>query len=269
MSDSSQAGFEDHFSGISGKYNCYRPKYPAALFEYLASLTSGHDLAWDCATGKCQAAVALIPHFRSVVATDASRLQITETDRGQDPERDPRNHIGRIMALAERVPLRSGSADLVTVAQALHWLRLPMFYEEVRRVVRPGGIIAVWCYEPHTVGAKVDAVVGRLCREVLGAFWPPQRKFVDDRYLSLPFPFHELEAPQFEIRERWDLAPFLGYLGTWSAAELHQEQTGRDSIDEVRADLEAAWGDPESKREVFWPIHLRVGRVVGLDPGSQ
>jgi hypothetical protein len=89
--------------------------------------------------------------------------------------------------------------------------------------VRPGGIIAAWCYEPHEVGAKVDAVVGRLCGEVLGAYWPPQRKFDDDRYLSLPFPFHELEAPPFEIREWWDLAHFIGYLGTWSAAELHQE----------------------------------------------
>lgn len=269
MSDSSQAGFEDHFSGISRKYNRYRPKYPSALFEYLASLTHGHDLAWDCATGNCQAAVALTPHFRSVVATDASRLQITETDLRQAPEADPRNRIGRIIALAERAPLQNGSADLFTVAQALHWLRLPEFYEEVRRVVRPGGIIAVWCYEPHTVGAKVDAVVGRLCRKVLGEFWPPQRKFVDDRYSSLSFPFEELEAPPFEITERWDLAHFLGYLGTWSASELYQEQTGRNPIDEVRADLEAAWGDPESKREVFWPIHLRVGRVVGRDPGSQ
>ena len=48
------------------------------LFTYLASLCPAHDLAWDCATGNGQAAVALAPHFEQVIATDASAQQIDQ-----------------------------------------------------------------------------------------------------------------------------------------------------------------------------------------------
>ena len=70
--------FKDHFSGHADRYGAYRPTYPAALFEYLASLCPCHDLAWDCATGNGQAAHALVSFFRSVVATDARERQIAQ-----------------------------------------------------------------------------------------------------------------------------------------------------------------------------------------------
>jgi hypothetical protein len=74
--------------------------------------------------------------------------------------------------------------------------------------------------------------------------------------------FDEMVTPPFEIRERWDLPDFIGYLGTWSAASLFLKKTRRDPIDEVRSELEAAWAGSFTKREVVWPIHLRVGRLV-------
>ena len=50
---------KDHFSGHAGCYEAFRPTYPDALFEYLASLCPLRELAWDCATGNGQAAVPL------------------------------------------------------------------------------------------------------------------------------------------------------------------------------------------------------------------
>ncbi|MBD0326304.1 MAG: SAM-dependent methyltransferase, partial [Pyrinomonadaceae bacterium] len=52
--------FKDHFSEQSADYAKYRPRYPAALFEYLASVTAEHERAWDCATGNGQAALGLV-----------------------------------------------------------------------------------------------------------------------------------------------------------------------------------------------------------------
>jgi hypothetical protein len=52
----------DHFSAHAARYGAYRPTYPDALFEYLASLVPAHDLAWDCATGNGQAALGLTPN---------------------------------------------------------------------------------------------------------------------------------------------------------------------------------------------------------------
>jgi hypothetical protein len=70
--------FNDHFSDAAEDYQAYRPKYPEDLFSYLNSLSPGHDLAWDCATGNGQAALGLTPYFDAIVATDASRQQIAK-----------------------------------------------------------------------------------------------------------------------------------------------------------------------------------------------
>ena len=76
------------------------------------------------------------------VATDASEEQIRHA------QAHPR--VEYRVAIAHASGLPPHSADLVTVAQALHWFDLPPFYAEVRRVLRPGGIVAAWCYgNPH------------------------------------------------------------------------------------------------------------------------
>ena len=55
--------FEDHFSKQSQLYAQYRPKYPAEIYSYLASLAPGRSLAWDCGTGNGQAAIGLADYF--------------------------------------------------------------------------------------------------------------------------------------------------------------------------------------------------------------
>ena len=246
--------FQDHFSGHADRYGAFRPTYPEALFADLADLAPGRDLAWDCATGNGQAAVALAPFFREVVATDASPEQIEQA------RPDPK--VRYLVAPAESAPLPDASADLVAVAQALHWFDLPRFYDEVRRVARPGGILAVWTYNLHAITPEVDAVVHYFYSEVVGEFWPRERRLVEESYRSLPFPFEELAAPPFPMSARWDLAHLLGYLDTWSASQRYRARHGTDPLDLVRADLEAAWGPPEVEKEILWPLHLRIGRVV-------
>jgi SAM-dependent methyltransferase len=244
---------KDHFSGHADRYVAFRPNYPDALFAYLASLCPVRDLAWDCATGNGQAAVALAPYFRGVLATDASQKQI---DQARLHEK-----VRYLVAPAEGVPLENASVDLATVAQALHWLDLPGFYAEVRRVVRPGGILAVWCYQLHTITPKIDAVVTRLYADILGSYWPPERRLVEEGYKTLPFPFDELTPPGFQMTHSWDLEHLLGYLDSWSSTQRYRTQHGEDPRALIKADLEAAWGDPNRARIVTWPLHLRAGRV--------
>src|SRR5262245_55012855 len=134
---------KDHFSGHAACYHQFRPNYPDSLFAYLATLCPSHELAWDCATGNGQAAVALAPHFRTVIATDASTQQVEQA------QVNPK--VKYLVAPAHEAPIETGAVDVVTVAQALHWLELSSFYREVRRVSKPRGILAVWCYQLHNV----------------------------------------------------------------------------------------------------------------------
>lgn len=235
-------------------YHKFRPRYPEALFEYLASLVSAHEMAWDCGTGNGQAALGLAHDFRIVIATDVSLPQVAAGAR-----RDGR--ITYVVATAERPPLADGSVDLVTVALALHWFDLDRFYAEVHRVVRPGGLIACWMYHLQAVSPEIDAIVRRLYGEILGPYWLPQNRHVENAYADLPFPFDRIEAPAFKLEQRWDLDHLVGYLRTWSASRHYFNQTGRDPLELIWGDLASVWGKPESRREVVWPLHLLVGRV--------
>src|SRR5512145_799814 len=145
--------FEDHFSEHSKQYAQYRPRYPNEIYAYLASLTPGHSLAWDCGTGNGQAAVGLADYFDKVHATDASAEQIALAY--------PHANVEYHVEPAEHVSLRDASADLVTVAVAIHWFNFDEFYREVRRVLKPDGVLAAWTYSLTEISPQIDQLVNR------------------------------------------------------------------------------------------------------------
>jgi ubiquinone/menaquinone biosynthesis C-methylase UbiE len=244
------AGFKDHFSKQAAQYAKFRPRYPKELFRWLGSVAPAKKLAWDCATGSGQAAVELANVFEHVIATDASEKQIGNA------ERHPR--VEYRVATAEESGLEPQTVDLVSVAQALHWFDLARFEVEVRRVANAGGIVAAWAYKLATVSPSIDAVVSRYYSDVVGSYWPAERVLVEN-FEDLPFRFEGIETPPFEMRAEWKVEQLLGYLGTWSATQRFMAARQRDPLDQIEAELRAAWG--ENGRRVVWPLAVRVGRV--------
>jgi len=247
--------FKDHFSAHAADYAAYRPTYPSALFELLASLPRRRALALDCATGNGQAAIGLAERFDRVLAIDASREQLASAR--------PHPRIEYRVARAEETGVESGGVDLVSAAQAVHWFDFDRFYAEVRRVLAPGGAVALYTYNLVRVDPGFDRVLDRLAREVVGPYWPPERRWVDEEYRTLPFPFAEVPVPRLENEARWDLDRLLRYVATWSAYRRYREATGRDPIKMLQDELVAAWGDPAAARPVRWPIYMRAGHVGG------
>lgn len=243
----------DHFSALAEGYARHRPGYPSELFRFLAEQAPSREQAWDCATGSGQAAIGLAPHFDRVVATDGSPQQVAQAA--------PCRGVDYRVAPAEASGLPDASLDLITVAQALHWFDLDPFYAEVRRVLKPGGIIAVWSYNLLTIAPAVDAVVNHLYEAVVGPYWPAERRHVENGYRDLPFPFERVATPAFAMTAEWDLGHLLGYLQTWSATRRFREAQGEDPVETIREALEAAWGEPHATRQVRWPLRLRVGRL--------
>jgi SAM-dependent methyltransferase len=245
--------FQDHFSGHAEQYARHRPTYPPALFAYLAEVAPARRLAWDCATGNGQAAGALAAHFDRVVATDASPEQIAAATARQGVEYR--------VEPAEGTSLEAASCDLVTVAQALHWFDRPRFYAEVRRVIRRGGVLAVWAYDLMRVTPVADGLIDELAQVTVAAYWPPERRLVDERYATIGFPFAELPAPELDMTLEWTVEACLAYLRTWSAVRRFAAAQQRDPVAAVEAPLRRAWGG--GRREVRWPLVLRTGRVEG------
>ena len=165
------------------------------------------------------------------------------------------------MCLAEDAPLADDSVDLVTVAQALHWFDRPRFYDEVRRVARGRSVLAVWSYGLATVSPAVDGVVERLYGEIVGPYWPAERRIVEAGYATIDFPFREIAPPAFSMTAQWDFQQLIGYLGTWSSVVRYRERQGSDPLALVADDLRVAWGDGCTARPVEWPLRLRLGYV--------
>lgn len=245
--------FKDHFSPHAADYAAYRPTYPETLFQFVAGLPAERKVVWDCATGNGQAALGLAPHFGRVIATDASEAQIAQAV--------PHPGIAYRVAPAEASGLAGGSVDLVAVAQAAHWFDFERFYAEVRRVLSPGGAVALWAYDLPRLAPELDPLIDRFGRQTVGPYWPPERKWVDDGYRDLPFPFQEIPVPRFELAAEWPLERFLSYLSTWSAVKRHDAATGRNAVAELRPGLAAVWGDPEAPRPLRWPVAMRAGRL--------
>ncbi|HEX6535336.1 MAG TPA: class I SAM-dependent methyltransferase [Gemmatimonadaceae bacterium] len=248
------APFKDYFSRQAAEYAGYRPTYPAELFAWLAAEAPSRDAAWDVGTGSGQAAVGLAEHFARVEATDPSATQLAHAV--------PHERIRYRQARGEDSGLADTSASVVTIAQALHWLDLPAFWREVRRVLRPRGIVAAWGYDLVRVSPEVDAVVDHFYGVTLRDYWASERRLVDDHYRSVAFPFTELEPPPFAMRAMWPRERLVGYLRTWSAVRTYLEREGRDPVADIEPAIAAAWpgGEP---RTVRWSIFIRAGRVAG------
>jgi SAM-dependent methyltransferase len=247
--------FKDHFSGHARAYRSSRPSYPAELFAWLASRAPASAVAVDLGCGNGQASCGLAERFRRVIALDPSSEQIAQA------EAHPRIAYG--VAAAEQTGLPATSADAVLAAQSFHWFDHPRFFPELRRIARPGGLFAAVAYCECTVTAAVDAVVHELYHEVLAGYWPAERRHVEDRYRTLPFPLDELAAPEFPLVVHWDLAQLRGYLGSWSALQAWQRRRGSDPRLLIDRALAQAWGEPALPRAVRWSLVVRAGILPG------
>ncbi len=246
------ATFKDNFSKQSDLYVKYRPHYPTALYAYLASLTGGHGLAWDCGTGNGQAATGLAAFYDEVVATDPSGEQIRNAL--------PHQKVSYKVEKAERTSLAGHSVDLITVANALHWFDFEAFYTEARRVLKRSGIIAAWAYALPSIMPEIDKAVKYLHDVTLNEYWLPENRLVEQGYTTIPFPFEQIDTPAFACEKVMCRADFIGYLNTWSATQRFIGENGTNPTDNLSEELEAHWGDNEEKM-VAWKLVMKAGRV--------
>lgn len=244
--------FKDLFSRQATDYARFRPTYPWTLFAWLAEQAPARALALDVATGNGQAAVGLSPHFERVIAVDPSEAQLGNATRGAN--------IDYRCAPAEATGLGDGTVDLLAVAQAFHWFKPEAFFHEARRVIRPGGVLAIWCYAHLVITPEVDSVIHELYETYLGPYWDPARRLVETGYRDVAVPFTELAAPPFEMRFPWSFAQLAGYLGTWSPRPRYLTEHGQDAVEIVFPRLEQAWGTV-AERQVTWPLSVRAFRL--------
>lgn len=244
--------FTDNFSKQADTYQKFRPSYPLELFEFLSKQTNKHELAWDCGTGNGQSAISLSTYYSSVYATDPSEKQI---------ENAPTNEkINYKVERAEKTNLSNETVDLITVAQAVHWFDFDKFYAEVKRVLKPNGVIAVWAYGLPTINHEVDKIIRHFHDDIVGEFWQDENRLIDKEYTTIPFPFKEITAPNFSITKELFFHDVIGLLKTWSATQKYVDHYQKDPIAVIESELRQAWSSNQSSKTATWKLVLKFGR---------
>jgi ubiquinone/menaquinone biosynthesis C-methylase UbiE len=241
---------KDNFSAIAASYASWRPEYPEALFTFLASLTKEHNAALDCGTGNGQAAKHLAAYYKQVQATDISAAQL------QHAVVMP--NIQYSISPAEKTIFPGNYFDIICAAQAAHWFNHDIFYNEAERILKPGGIIAFIGYALIEVNKNVDEVIHILYKDILGEYWDKERRYIDDHYQSLPFPYTAITIPQFEINCEWNLPQLLGYLSTWSALNHFKKINKHDPLQQLLPALQKAWGSDDLIKTIHFPIISKI-----------
>jgi ubiquinone/menaquinone biosynthesis C-methylase UbiE len=241
---------KDNFSKQAKDYSKYRPYYPPEMIEYIMSFAKGRETALDVATGNGQVAIELSKHFEKVYATDMSAKQLENAQKAP-------NIIYKTEP-AEYTSFSDAQFDLITVAQAIHWFDFDAFYREVYRILRPDGIFAVLGYGQFSTNRESDRIIDDFHKNTLGPFWDPERKYVDENYETIPFPFEEYEVKIFNNSLTWNFEHLIGYINSWSAVQHYIKKNGKDPVDLIREALKESWA--KSDRRVTFPLLLRIGK---------
>ena len=243
--------FHDYFSDHSKLYASARPSYPEELFRFVASIAPAHERAWDCATGNGQAAIGLARYFAEVNATDASEDQIANAIT--------RPNITYAVRSAEESGFPPLYFDAVCVASAIHWFDYERFYPEVKRVLRPDGVIAAWGYDHLRVSPEFDAEFHRSIERVIAPYWPPRKKLLHDGYRDVPFPFERIEPPPMEMHADWSFDQLMAFVRSWSGVQRCIAAEGDRFFSGATAALRSAWGDPDDPKRCGMDLYILAG----------
>lgn len=241
------------FSQSSDQYAKHRPQYPDELFLYLSQICKEHNHVWDCATGNGQAAVSLTNYFSRVEATDISEEQIKHAV--SNPK------IKYSISSAEQTSFENESFDLVTVAVAIHWFDQQKFFQEVNRVLKPNGILAIWSYGLFEIEPEIDKIIFEELLKPIDRFWAEGNRQVMNGYKDVVLPFDEIQnTPKFTMKIEWNLNQLSAYLRTWSAVKRYITEIGNDPIEILESKLKKSWGESEKTKMVQMPIFFRASR---------
>ena len=244
---------KDLFSQQSKIYAQFRPGYRQELFDYVLSFVQEKKCAWDCATGNGQAAIVLADYFEKLEASDISEAQVRNAIKKQN--------INYHVCPAEETPFADSSFDLITVAQAYHWLNWERFHDEAMRVGKRNSVIAVWTYNLLICeDEKINDVINYFYRNITGPYWDYERRYVDDGYATVDFNFPPLPSKVFQARFTWNREQLKGFFLSWSAVRKYINEHQQNPVDIIEKDIDAVWGLNEQK-EIHFPIFLRIGRI--------
>lgn len=150
----------ERFSGFADVYDTHRPAPPPVLAAILIALSGGERPAMvvDLGSGSGLSTRYWADHAARVTGVEPSADM-----RRQAAEATTAGNVSYRAGFAHETGLPDAQADIVTAAQAFHWMDPGPTLAEVARVLRPGGVFAAYDYDwpPVTPDWRVQAAFRR------------------------------------------------------------------------------------------------------------
>lgn len=229
------SGFQPRFGHAAEEFERYRPEYPRELFErILAVVPASHrERAMDLGAGTGKTTRALLPHFREVIAVEPDPGMAAKL-KEDIPAAIVRN------VTSEDFSQPASTVDLVTIANALHWMDAPRVFANVHSWLRPRAIFAVFDRPlPKTIPG-IDAIT---LAEMRGP-WKPYRddrlgkKYVWEDQIRSAAGFELFEEAKFSYIIPMPPADFVGFWRSTSYGSAYAR---------TLADPESYWTELESR----------------------
>ncbi|SBS31260.1 Ubiquinone/menaquinone biosynthesis C-methyltransferase UbiE [Marinomonas spartinae] len=237
----------------SGIYSRSRPTYPAELYYWLSQQVKATDVVWDSACGTGQAAIDLAAYFNRVEASDISESQIAEAT--------PHRKVNYQVFPSEKTHYPDNYFDAICVGHALHWFHLEAFWQEVKRVMKPGGLFVCWGYNWLRVGEQEDEVIAQHVLPHLTSYWPQESRLLWDQYKDIRFPYEPIETPSFDLQCNWTMSQTMDFMRTWTASQLRIQDKGDDFLVEANQILSTVWQNPTQKKRITLPFFVKAGKI--------
>ena len=124
---------------------------------------------------------------------------------------------------AAYLPFKASTVDLVTIAQACHWLpSVDKFYSECKRVLKPRGCLAVYGYGNVCLhDESCNLLVSNFYAKTLEKCWHEKRRHIDNNFSEVIFPFINTERHDWVMSREMMLGDFIGYISSWSGYQKY------------------------------------------------
>ncbi|KAF2075834.1 hypothetical protein CYY_002868 [Polysphondylium violaceum] len=245
----------DMFGAKSQQYRAFRPQYPQELFDILEQfLDEKRDLALDVGCGSGQATTKLSTMFKKVIGTDPSENQIKNAIQAENIEYK--------VLPAEDSDLESNLFDLITVAQAIHWFNLPVFFQESKRLLRKDGILAFWAYTGMKINNNEEGqkIHQKFYDQVLVQYLTPKLDMVNNGYRDIIPPFENVTRKVFPYIRNMSIGGLLGFYSSLSGYQKFI-LANPDPLPEIKESLIKTFNTTDLDAPVvegYWDIYIVI-----------
>ncbi|XP_059159776.1 putative methyltransferase DDB_G0268948 [Physella acuta] len=252
-------------------YAAFRPSYPQEVYDKIMSYhlerpgspPCDQQLAVDVCCGTGQSTLPLTKYFGKVTGVDISEDQVREMPT------DVKNLKAVVSSAEDLYFLESGSVHLVTIATSLHWVNRDKFFDEARRVLKPGGTFVAYSYWfDQLANNEAETFMKKMLHTVFGKYLTSRLDVMENKYATIKFPFSHIKRYDgIKIPAEMTLKEYIGYIASFHYINLYLRDFPKSNIlEEIEKSLALILGsrngDPDDTINVKteWNVFMVLGR---------